>query len=109
MSGLIGRHCICGGCGKSSREQRKQRLITSAVFLGTLWLVNLITNPVYWMMAAGVWTLALVVTEWTYIDEIPLVPVIDSERWKRIKDALAWGFVGLIVATFAMAAVFNSL
>ncbi|HJY76961.1 MAG TPA: hypothetical protein VKE95_10025 [Burkholderiales bacterium] len=109
MSGLIGRHCICDHCGKSSREERKTRFITSAAFLGTLWLIGLIPYPVYAATGMVVWALLLVVFEWHYIHAIPLVPVIDSARWKKIKDACAWGFIALIVATFVFTAIFNSL
>ena len=109
MCGLIGRRCLCESCGKISREERKQRLITSVVFLGTLWLVNLIGNPLYWLAAIATWTVLLIAVEWRYIYEIPLVPMIDSERWKRIKDVFAWSFIGLILATFVSAAVFNML
>ena len=108
MSGLIGRHCVCENCGKSSREERKQRLVTSIAFLGVLWLVGQIPNAAG-VIAIAVWAILFVVVEWRYIYEIPLVPVVGSEPRKKIKDMFAWGFIGLILATFVTAAIFNSL
>ena len=108
MCGLIGRRCWCEVCRQSSREERKQRLITSIAFLASLWLIKLIPHPALWLGAIVMWIVLLIAVEWRYMYTIPLVPVIDSERWKKIKDAFAWGFVALIVATFVFAAVFGA-
>ena len=109
MCGLIGRQCVCDRCGKSSREERKQRFVTSIAFLGSLWLILRIPHLAALLPVAATWIVLLFAVEWHYIYAIPLVPVVESERWKRTKDAFAWGFIGLIVATFVLTAVFNSL
>lgn len=108
MSGLIGRHCICDNCGKSSREKRTPRLVTSLVFLGALWLVSRIPDQAG-DIGMAIWGILFIGFEWRSIYSIPLVPVVDSARWKRIKDVFAWGFVGLILATFVFAAIFSAI
>jgi hypothetical protein len=108
MCGLIGRRCWCERCRQSSREVRTKRLVTSILFLASLWLMHLITHPGYQLAAMGIWAVLLIVVEWRYVHTLPLVPAIDSPRWKRVKDVFAWSFVALIVATFVFAAVFNA-
>lgn len=109
MCGLIGRRCWCEQCRQPSRETRKQRLITSIVFLIALWLVNKMGDPIYQLAAMGVWIVLFVAVEWRYVYAIPLVPAVDSERWKRAKSMLAWGFLALIIATFVFAGVFSAI
>ena len=109
MCGLIGRRCWCERCRQSSREERKQRLVTSIVLLIALWPVNRLSDPRYELAARAVWFVLFVAVEWRYIYAIPLVPAIDSERWKRVKGMFAWSFLALIVATFVFAAVFNAV
>lgn len=109
MSGLCGRHCLCDNCGHASREERrKERLITSVVFLATLYLIGSIAHAVYAVAAMCAWIVLLIAVEWYYVYAVPLAPVVDSPGWKRIKDVFAWGFVALIVVAFVSSAIFNS-
>jgi len=109
MSGLIRRECICDDCGKSSREAPKRRLIGSAVFLVALGLTNLIPFVMLGTAASIVWMIALVVYEAYAIYAIPLVQSSDSAGWNATKDVFAWGFVGLILATFLFTAIVSLL
>ena len=109
MSGLIRRECICDNCGKSSREAPKRRLIGSAVFLVALGLTNLIPFVMLGTAASIVWMIALVVYEAYAIYAIPLVQSSDSAGWNATKDVFAWGFVGLILATFLFTAIVSLL